>query len=98
MPFTRVDLASTKQDGKEREHGRHPQLGVAQDPRCFAAFAETSLVLEQHVEAGRDSFELQRDVRNAADDGDHGDEPRDCPAFAEAGGEQVGDRGNAMRL
>ena len=49
-------------------------------------------------EAGRDRFELQRDVGNEPDHGDDGDERGEAGAFAEAGADQVGDRGDAVGL
>ena len=55
-------------------------------------------VREDGLERGRHRFELQRDVGDRADDGDQRDGRRHRLALAVARGDEVGDRGDVLRL
>ena len=53
---------------------------------------------DQRGDAGRHRLELERDVGNRAQDRHDGDQPRQDGALAVARGDEVRDRGDALRL
>jgi len=56
------------------------------------------ILIEDRLQRRCDGFQLQRDVRHRADDGDGGGGGRDGLALAVAGGDEVGDRGDVLRF
>ena len=52
----------------------------------------------QHVETGRDRFQLQRDIGQNSDHHEQGDNGGERLAFAKSGGDEIGDRGDVLGL
>ena len=86
-----VDVPGAEQDAEQRDQQEHEQGRL----RTAAGVAGAA---DQGGDAGGDRLELERDVGDGAGDRDHGDEARQHGALAVAGGDEVGDRGDALRL
>ena len=91
-----IDVARAEQHGEGRHRQRDEQRDVAeQGPAGVIAGRDMS---KDRFERGRHRLELQRDVGNGADDRDQRDGRGDGLALAVARGDEVGDRGDVLRL
>ena len=86
-----VDVAGAEQDAEGGQQQRHEEREIAPERRLRR-------VVEDHRDAGRDGFELERDVRHDADHRDQRDDAAEQGALAVARGDEVGDRGDAVGL
>ncbi len=91
-----VDMAGAEQHREHRHRQRDEQRDVAEQ-RAGDAGARRDL-REDGFQRERHRFELQRDVGNRADDRDQRDGGGDRLALAVARGDEVGDRGDVLRL
>ena len=90
-----VHMTRAEQNGEGRHRHRDEQGNVAEHRR--AAGVDIDL-RGDGLQRGGHRFELQSDIGDAADDGDHRHAGGDALAFAVAGGDEVGDRGDVLRL
>ena len=87
-----VDVADAEQD-RENSHGDgHEQHGIRRDQPVACVPSG------QRLEADGDRLQLERQIGHDADDCRHRDESRHRPAFAIAGGQEIGDRDDVFRL
>ena len=93
----RVGVAGAERHREAGEHQRHDEREVAEHRHRAPDDAALGR-RQEHVERGRHGLELQRDVGHGADHRDHADDRRDALALAVAGGDEVGDRGDVLRL
>ena len=91
-----VDVPGSEQHCEQRHRDRDVEGDVAEH-RLHRA-ARRSDVNQDRGQRGRHRFELQRDVRDGADDGDQRDGRGHRLRLAVAGGDEVGDRGDVLRL
>ena len=89
-----VGLAGAEQHRERRHRQRHDQRDVADDRDR----GEQLVLAQDRLQRGRHRLELQRDVRHRADDRDHGHGGGDRLALAVARRDEVGDRGDVLRL
>ncbi len=87
----RADAARAEQHREQRQHQRDVERAVVPRRRLQRTGAR------EQVEAHRDGLELQRDVRNDAEDRDQRDRGGQPRILAEPRGDQIGDRG-AVRV
>ena len=94
-----VDVPRAVQD-RERRHDQGDVKGGVLKDRGAAELRrhDDPGVLHQDVEAGRDALQLKGDIGRNHDHRDHRDEPPQELALAVAGGDEVGDRGDAVVL
>ncbi len=97
--FAGVDVADAEED-REGGHGEgHVERRVLQEGQAGHLARHDQLgILQQHVEAGRDRLQLQRDVGHDADHRDDAHQPAQKRGLAVARGDEVGDRGDAVGL
>ena len=91
-----VDVAGAEQDREGRHQQGHEQRDIAKQ-RLRRGAARRDLG-EDRADRRRHRFELQRDVRNHADDGDQRDGGRHRLALAVARRNEVGDRRDVLAL
>ena len=91
-----IDVAGAEQNGEGRHRQRDEERNVAEQ-RTADVDGRRDMG-EDGFERGRDRFELQRDVGNGADDRDQRDGRGNRLALAVARGDEVGDRGDVLRL
>ncbi len=89
-----IDVAGAEQNGKRRHRQRHKQRQIAEHRTGEAGAGRD--VGENRLQRGGHRFELQRDVGDAADDGDQRDDGRNRLALAVTGGDEIGDRGDVL--
>ena len=93
----RVRVARAEGDRESGQHDRHDESKVAED-RHRAGDGGGVRGGEEDAERSRYRLQLQGDVGNGADHGDEAHERRDALALAVAGGDEIGDRGDVLRL
>jgi len=99
VPLGRVEVARAEEDGERGERQRDVERAVLDDRQGHGLGRHHDVrVLQEDGEAARDRLQLERDVRDDADDRDDRHEPAQRLALAVAGGDEVGDRGDAVRL
>ena len=91
-----VDMAGAEQHREGRHRQRHEQRNVAEQ-RLRGAGAGRHM-REDRLQRRRHRFELQRDIGNGADDGDQRDGSRHRLGLAITRGDEIGDRGDVLRL
>ena len=89
-----VGLAGAEQHRECRHRQRHDQRDVADDRDR----GEQLVLAQDRLQRGRHRLELQRDVRHRTDDRDHSHRGGDRLALAVARRDEVGDRGDVLRL
>ncbi|RMV42175.1 hypothetical protein ALP11_05692 [Pseudomonas syringae pv. papulans] len=91
MVFGDIQIARTEDDGEQRENQRHPQRGVLSTNTGGIGHGTDQDIHPQH-----DAFELQRDVRQHADQADQRHHDCEGLGFAIARRDEVGDRGDVF--
>ncbi len=79
-----IHLAGTEQRGEQRHQQRHVQRGIREE-------ASRADVAGQHLQAHRDGFVLQGQVRHDADQRDHRHQCGQAARAAEPRGDEIGD-------
>ena len=93
----RVRVARAEGDRESGQHDRHHESKVAED-RHRAGDGGGVRGGEEDAERSRYGLQLQGDVGNGADHGDEAHERRDALALSVAGSDEIGDRGDVLRL
>ncbi len=92
----RVDMARAEQHREGRHRERDQQRDIAEDRLDDAG---TGGERAQHGgERARHRFELERDIGNGADDRDQGHQRRHALVLAVTRRDEIGDRGDVLRL
>ena len=91
-----IDMTRAEQHGEDRHRDRHVERDVAQHRlHCAAGGSDMH---QDRGQRGRHRFELKRDVWDRADDRDQRHGGGDGLGLAVAGGNEVGDRRDVLRL
>src|SRR5690606_26888562 len=90
-----VDVAGAEQDGEQRHAGGDAE-GEADLVPAFEAAAPEFGGPGDGFDRGGDGLELQGDIGGDGDHGEDGDQHGQRARFAEARGQEVGDRGDAL--
>jgi hypothetical protein len=94
-----IEMPRAERDGERGERERHPQRRVLEHGHGFHMRRHDHRRILQHQrEAVRHRLQLERDVGNDADHGDHGHHAAEQRALAVARGDEVGERGDAVLL
>ncbi len=94
-----VEVTRPEGNREQRQDKRHPQRGVLQDRHRRHLGGHDDLgILDENREAARDRLQLQRNVGNDPDDRDDGHDAAEERALPIAGGDEVGERGDAVLL
>ncbi len=95
----RVDVPGAEQDREQGENQRGDQRRVAPERQARGGRRHDDVrVLEQNPEAGRERLQLERDVGQGAEHGDHGHGRGHDLALAVARRDEVRDRSNVLGL
>ena len=91
-----VGMPGAEQHGEQRKQHGDDQRDVADEG--IEAGRRAAVVLDHQADRAGDRLELQRDVGNGADHRDQRGDRGDGEALAVAGAEEIGDRGDLLRL
>jgi hypothetical protein len=94
LVFGGIGLSGAEQHREHRHRQHHHQRDIADD----RDLREQLVLAQDGFERGGHRLELQRDVGHRADDRDQRHGGGDRLALAVAGGDEVGDRGDVLRL
>ncbi|MCY1434806.1 hypothetical protein D9M71_508780 [compost metagenome] len=94
-----IQVAGAEDDGEQRQQQRHIQRGVLQRAERLALVGHADFrVLPEDQETAGDRLQLQGDIGDHPDHRDQRHQAAEQRALAVAGGDKVGDRGDAVGL
>ena len=98
LMFGGVDVAGAEEAGEGRHRQGDGQGHVGMERRRHAGHQAEVEMGDERLDRVADRLQLQGDVGNDADEGDHRDDGGEALILAVAGGDEVGDRGDALGL